>query len=54
MDALGLLGVQLLAGLGVLLQLNPYSVALGAASLPLVACYPLMKRVTHWVGWSGN
>lgn len=43
---------QLLAGLGVLLQLNPYSIVLGAASLPLVAGYPLAKRVTDWVsGW---
>lgn len=40
---------QLLAGLGVLLQLNPYSIVLGAASLPLVAGYPLAKRFTDWV-----
>jgi 4-hydroxybenzoate polyprenyltransferase len=32
----------------VLLQLNDYSVVLGAASLFLVATYPLMKRITHW------
>lgn len=44
---------QLLAGLGILVQLNPYSIALGAASLPLVAGYPLAKRVTDWVrGWN--
>ena len=29
-------------------QLNPYSQALGASSLVLVATYPLMKRVTYW------
>lgn len=29
-------------------QLNPYSQALGASSLVLVAAYPLMKRVTYW------
>lgn len=45
----GLLGVQLLLGLGVLLQLNDFSKVVGAASLALVATYPLMKRVTFWV-----
>lgn len=45
----GLLGVQLLFGLGVLLQLNDFSKVVGAASLALVATYPLMKRVTFWV-----
>ena len=44
----GLLGAQLAAGLGVLVQLNPFSQALGAASLGLVATYPLMKRITGW------
>ncbi|DBA04766.1 TPA: hypothetical protein N0F65_004403, partial [Lagenidium giganteum] len=39
---------QLTAGLGILLQLNYYSIALGATSLSLVAAYPLMKRVTYW------
>ncbi|KAL7684358.1 putative UbiA prenyltransferase family, 4-hydroxybenzoate polyprenyltransferase [Plasmopara halstedii] len=42
------LAIQLSAGLAVLLQLNWYSVALGASSLALVATYPLMKRVTYW------
>lgn len=46
--AVAFLGAQLTLGLGVLLQLNEFSVALGAASLPLVAAYPLMKRVTNW------
>lgn len=48
----GLLGVQLLLGLGVLLQLNDFSKVVGAASLALVATYPLMKRVTSWVSKS--
>lgn len=47
-QAWGFLAAQLSAGLGVLLQLNWYSVALGASSLGLVAAYPLMKRVTYW------
>ncbi|XP_028929044.1 4-hydroxybenzoate polyprenyltransferase, mitochondrial [Ornithorhynchus anatinus] len=42
------LGGQLSLALGVLLCLNRYSVALGAASLTLVAIYPLMKRITYW------
>jgi 4-hydroxybenzoate polyprenyltransferase len=42
------LGAQLLTGLGVLLNLNQYTVVLGAASVPLVLVYPLMKRVTNW------
>ncbi len=45
----GLLGGQLALGLGILLQLNPYSVALGASSLGLVFTYPLFKRFTYWV-----
>ncbi|HEX4262129.1 MAG TPA: 4-hydroxybenzoate octaprenyltransferase [Acetobacteraceae bacterium] len=46
--ALGFLGLLLLAGLAVLLQLNWRAQALGAASLLLVAIYPLAKRVTWW------
>ncbi|KAL0592172.1 hypothetical protein ABG067_000279 [Albugo candida] len=42
------LGIQLCGGLAVLLQLNWYSVAIGASSLCLVVAYPLMKRVTYW------
>jgi 4-hydroxybenzoate polyprenyltransferase len=48
LPSVGWLGAQLTAGLAVLLQLNPFSQALGAASLPLVAAYPLAKRVTGW------
>jgi 4-hydroxybenzoate polyprenyltransferase len=46
--ALVFLGAQLTAGLGILLQLNPYSQSVGAASLGLVFTYPLMKRITNW------
>jgi 4-hydroxybenzoate polyprenyltransferase len=38
----------LAAGLAVLLQLRPLCWAMGAASLVLVALYPLAKRVTWW------
>jgi 4-hydroxybenzoate polyprenyltransferase len=46
--ALAFLGVLLLAGLAVLLQLNRLSQGLGVASLLLVGLYPLAKRVTWW------
>ncbi len=38
----------LIAGLGILLLLNPPARLFGAASLLLVAIYPFMKRVTWW------
>lgn len=41
------LGGLLSIGLGVLTQLNGYSIVLGAASMGLVVIYPLMKRVTY-------
>jgi 4-hydroxybenzoate polyprenyltransferase len=47
-QALAFLSVQLSAGLAVLLSLNPESILLGVASMPLVVCYPLMKRFTNW------
>ncbi|MGC8477718.1 MAG: 4-hydroxybenzoate octaprenyltransferase [Acetobacteraceae bacterium] len=47
-QALGFLGVLLLAGLLILLQLNPLARLLGVASLLLVALYPAAKRVTWW------
>jgi len=46
--AWGFLVVLMLAGLAILLQLNRPAIALGAASLALVACYPFMKRITYW------
>lgn len=42
------LGGQLSIGLAILLQLNWYSIFLGASSLLLVITYPLMKRFTYW------
>ena len=43
-----------LVGLLVLLQFNRFTVALAIASLPLIALYPLMKRVTYWPqAWLG-
>ncbi|XP_014613428.1 PREDICTED: 4-hydroxybenzoate polyprenyltransferase, mitochondrial isoform X1 [Polistes canadensis] len=48
LQSLIFLGGQLSLGLLVLLQLNWYSVFLGASSLGLVIIYPLMKRITYW------
>ncbi|HEY3636556.1 MAG TPA: 4-hydroxybenzoate octaprenyltransferase [Rhizomicrobium sp.] len=46
--------LQCAAGLAVLLQLNIFSMALGASSLVLVALYPFMKRITWWPqAWLG-
>jgi 4-hydroxybenzoate polyprenyltransferase len=48
------LGLQLLAGLLVLLQLHLTAIALGFASLPLIFAYPFMKRFTYWPqAWLG-
>ena len=52
--ALAFLAAQALAGLAILLQLNRFAIALGAASLLLVAAYPFMKRITWWPqAWLG-
>ncbi|KAK1117036.1 Para-hydroxybenzoate--polyprenyltransferase, mitochondrial precursor (PHB:polyprenyltransferase) [Melipona bicolor] len=48
LQSLIFLGSQLTLGLLVLLQLNLYSIILGASSLVLVIIYPIMKRVTYW------
>ncbi|MGH6879530.1 MAG: 4-hydroxybenzoate octaprenyltransferase [Hypericibacter sp.] len=42
------LGLQLLLALIILLQMNGFTIALGAGSLALVATYPFMKRITYW------
>ncbi len=42
------MAVQVLIGLGVLLALGRPSLIAGALSLPLIAIYPFMKRVTWW------
>ncbi len=48
------LALQGAAGLIVLLQLNAFSIALGAGSLVLIALYPFMKRITWWPqAWLG-
>ena len=53
-QALILLAGLCLVGLIILLQFNWFAVALGAASLLLVAAYPFMKRITWWPqAWLG-
>lgn len=47
-NALIFTGVQLLAGLGILLQFPIQCLYYGIPSLLLVATYPLAKRVTHY------
>ncbi|HTK80636.1 MAG TPA: 4-hydroxybenzoate octaprenyltransferase [Rhizomicrobium sp.] len=48
------LAAQCAIGLLILLCLNPFSIALGAASLMLIAVYPFMKRITWWPqAWLG-
>jgi 4-hydroxybenzoate polyprenyltransferase len=39
---------QSLIGFLVLLAFNPFTIALGIASLAVVAVYPFMKRITYW------
>lgn len=53
-DAWLFLALQCLVGLVILVTLNAFSIALGAASLLLVAAYPFMKRITWWPqAWLG-
>ncbi len=40
--------LQCLIGLVVLMQFNGFAIAVGIASLGLVAIYPFMKRITDW------
>ncbi|XP_065168970.1 4-hydroxybenzoate polyprenyltransferase, mitochondrial [Atheta coriaria] len=47
-QAYAFLIAQLFAGLAVLMQLNWYSILLGASSLSLVFSYPAFKRFTYW------
>jgi len=47
-QALIFLGILCLLGLIILLQFNALTIALGIATLPLIALYPLMKRITWW------
>ncbi len=46
--AFAFLAAQCLVGLIILLQFNGFTVALGVASLAIVAAYPFMKRITYW------
>jgi 4-hydroxybenzoate polyprenyltransferase len=39
---------QSLAGFLVLISFNTFTIALGIASLAIVAVYPFMKRITYW------
>jgi 4-hydroxybenzoate polyprenyltransferase len=48
MQAALFLIAQALIGLLVLLTFNKFTIALGIASLAIVAIYPFMKRVTYW------
>ncbi|CAK1554308.1 unnamed protein product [Leptosia nina] len=47
-QAVGFLALQLSLALGVLLQLNCYSIVLGASSMFFVVTYPLAKRFTNY------
>jgi 4-hydroxybenzoate polyprenyltransferase len=40
--------LQALVGFVVLISFNAFTIALGIASLAIVAVYPFMKRVTYW------
>lgn len=46
--AVAFLVLQALIGFVVLLQFNPFTIAIGVASLATIAVYPFLKRVTHW------
>ncbi|MFL5051878.1 MAG: 4-hydroxybenzoate octaprenyltransferase [Xanthobacteraceae bacterium] len=47
-EAMVFMGLQALIGLMVLLQFNRFTIAVGIASLAVVAVYPFMKRITYW------
>lgn len=47
-NAFAFLIFLLLCGLLILLPFNGFTIAVAAASLILVAVYPMMKRVTYW------
>jgi len=46
--AFAFLALQSLVGLAVLIAFNCFTIALGVASLAIVAVYPFMKRITYW------
>ena len=47
-QAFAFLALQALVGFLVLISFNGFTIALGIASLAIVAVYPFMKRITHW------
>jgi 4-hydroxybenzoate polyprenyltransferase len=47
-QAVLLLGVLLLTGLAIVLALPPLALPLAFATVPLIAAYPWMKRITYW------
>jgi 4-hydroxybenzoate polyprenyltransferase len=47
-EAAFFLVLQSLVGLAVLMSFNTFTIALGIASLLIVAVYPFMKRITYW------
>ena len=47
-QAFGFLLLQALVGFAVLISFNRFTIALGIASLAIVAVYPFMKRITYW------
>lgn len=47
-QALALLVILLLLGLGILLHFNSLTILLGFCSMPLILIYPLAKRITWW------
>lgn len=52
--AVAFLCLLLAIGLLVLVQFNTFAIGVGIASLPLVAIYPFMKRITYWPqAWLG-
>jgi 4-hydroxybenzoate polyprenyltransferase len=51
--AFGFLLLQALIGLAMLLSFNRFTIALGIASLAIVAVYPFMKRITYWAAAFG-
>jgi 4-hydroxybenzoate polyprenyltransferase len=47
-QAAAFLILQALVGFAVLMTFNAFTIALGIASLAIVAVYPFMKRITYW------
>jgi 4-hydroxybenzoate polyprenyltransferase len=47
-QAIAFLVLQAVVGLVVLISFNTFTIALGIASLAIVAIYPFMKRITYW------